>query len=492
MKIQSRRPTSNQPAYIICLIGLLVLCLSIATKAQEVTISETYDIFSQENVELIGMLDSSILLYCSDKVHHKIQAFDTDLKLTWQKELDLEKKRPKVIEVIPEKSDFVVLFSSKKKGELILSGMRHDAKANKKDTSTIFNYGFSLNTKKFKVVLSEHKKYALVYYYESFRTLKAIAVALDSMEMAWTKELVIEDLPLERDLSELIITDQGTLYFVLGLDNKVYKQGKHRFELIQFGVGDQEAQKFNKIMRDKMTYDVAISFDNLNKRLLAVGMYSDKSLSRANGYYLLSIDESNPEDESLAFEAFTYEMLLAIHQKKKKKKKLKKKLKGLSDIEIRELILRRDGGVILVMEQVKKYERNYGPGSGSGMNNMYTRDFSYEDMIVQSIHPNGSAHWFDVLPKKQYSTDDEGIFSSFFPMKTSRNLRLVYNDEIKHDNTVSEYVISANGDHRRNSVMSTDEHDLKLMFRESVQISGDELIVPSLDKNNLKLVKITY
>ena len=119
-------------------------------------------------------------------------------------------------------------------------------------------------------------------------------------------------------------------------------------------------------------------------------------------------------------------------------------------------------------------------------------DYYYDELFVISIHPTGQEHWATVLPKKQFSQDDGGIFSSFFLFKTPSKLRFIFNDEIKNENTVSEYVLGGTGAFDRNSVLSTSGLELKLRFQDAVQINGNELLIPSERRNRLKLVRLNY
>ena len=113
-------------------------------------------------------------------------------------------------------------------------------------------------------------------------------------------------------------------------------------------------------------------------------------------------------------------------------------------------------------------------------------------MFVISIHPDGKTHWKTILHKKQYSQDDDGIYSSFFLFKTPSNLRFLFNDEIRYENTVSEYVLNGVGAYERKSLLSTANLDLRLRFRDAMQVSAQELIVPSERRNRLRLVKLQY
>ena len=119
-------------------------------------------------------------------------------------------------------------------------------------------------------------------------------------------------------------------------------------------------------------------------------------------------------------------------------------------------------------------------------------DYYFEEMIAVSVHPDGNMHWVEVLHKRQYSQDDDAMFSSFFVFELPSQLRILFNDEIRSENTVSEYIVTGKGLEERKSLMSTDYQNLKLRFREAKQTGNQSLIVPSLRGNRLALVKIDY
>ena len=145
----------------------------------------------------------------------------------------------------------------------------------------------------------------------------------------------------------------------------------------------------------------------------------------------------------------------------------------------------------MVGEQAIHSERqSVGAGTmGSAIGHVYY-DYYYDDLFVISIHPDGMTHWKTILHKKQYSYDDDAIYSSYFLMKTATSLSFVFNDEIKYENTVSEYVLKGDGNYDRNSILNTKNKKLRLLFRKGMQVSANEFIVPSEHRNRLRLVSI--
>jgi hypothetical protein len=240
-------------------------------------------------------------------------------------------------------------------------------------------------------------------------------------------------------------------------------------------------------MEGNLTFDAKISFDNLNKKLVIGGLYGSEHTFRADGYFYLQIPQAEPAGFVLRFHPFADDFVNVLLEKDNAKNK------GLSEVSVQEVVLRRDGGFILIGELNKRFVR----GSVSG--GYYSRagyrpiiDYYYDDVFLVSIHPDGTEHWKTILHKKQYSQDDDAIYSSYFLAKTPAALRILFNDEIKAENTVSEYVVRGNGEYDRNAVMNTERKELALRFRDAVQISANELIAPSEKRHRLKLVKVAY
>jgi hypothetical protein len=238
-----------------------------------------------------------------------------------------------------------------------------------------------------------------------------------------------------------------------------------------------------------LTYDVEFKIDNRNKNLVGVGLYTDKNLIKAEGFYFVKVALNDMANHQLSQTPFDEETVGEIYGVGNKKKK-----KGINDISVQKIILRQDGGVLAITELNKVFYRrpSYASPLDRGVGGGNWADFYFEDILAVSMHNDGELHWKKVLHKKQYSQDDDAIYSSFFVMENPSRLRLIFNDEIRNENTVSEYILQGNGLSKRSSVMSTDYQRLKLRFQEAIQVASNQIIVPSERNSRLNLVKITY
>jgi hypothetical protein len=190
----------------------------------------------------------------------------------------------------------------------------------------------------------------------------------------------------------------------------------------------------------------------------------------------------------LRYESFDEKFLSVLRQKD-----VSDESRGIVDARLQELLLRQDGGIILVAERYREVQRGAAAGRGFFRDGMrMIVDYYYDDVFVLAIQPNGQVQWKSALHKKQYSQDDDGTFSSYFLMRNPDRMRFFFNDEIKYENTCSEYVLSAAGEFDRNSLLNTLHQGLRLRFRDALQMNANECLVPSEYRGRLKLVLLRF
>lgn len=465
------------------------LALPLFLAAQTVTVSQpvvlrdevSYDIFSDDR--------GNVLLFRNKTTDFEVQGFDANMRLSWEKELELDRRNP-VIEGVSqaEGGGFNLIYQFRQKLLPVLKIHRYSPAANLIDSMTIKQYDQSFFTPDFEVEFSEDKNIALIWFIKEQTEINALAFDMREMKVIWEKSFAPEGMIFHLDFMKAIVDNSGNMYYILSKDNSYGRRRSHFFEILDFGPStDSMLRRYTVPMGEYYTYDVNFTYDNLHKALKAGGLYSLDNLSKAEGFYFLSIDQARPDSNLLKFYPFDEEFETVLNEKEKVKKR------GIPEASVQHIVMRTDGGFIMVGELNKEFQR------GSTNASVYTRsgfrpviDYYYDDVFLISMHPDGSVHWKDILHKKQYSQDDNAIFSSFFLAKTPTALRFVYNDEVKHENTVSEYVVRGNGDFDRNAVMSTERKDLQLRFRDAVQVSGYDFVVPSERRNRLKLVRISF
>lgn len=83
-------------------------------------------------------------------------------------------------------------------------------------------------------------------------------------------------------------------------------------------------------------------------------------------------------------------------------------------------------------------------------------------------------------------------YASHFVAETANELRFVYNDEIFNDNIMNEYVVQEDGSINRNTLHNLVAQNLKIQYYGGIQVADNEVIIPVLQKNKLKLIQMLF
>lgn len=455
--------------------------------SQKLTISDEIPMHSDLMYEIIGEIRGRVLLFNRESGKYSITALDENMRPSWDKEIELDKKNAIVIGVNPTEDAFTVFYFYREKGSTFLKAARFDPSANLRDSATLADLGFLFMSPSFKMVASEDHSKVLLNFTERDQVFKSLVFDNKTMRVLWQQNFQYSDYDESEDVLHLIVSNAGQMYAVFEKDHYQLRREKHRYDVFLF---DQEIStefsRFSIPLKGNITYDVKFAFDNGNQKLCAGGFYFEKNVERAEGYFTLFIPR-DPTRTLLRFYPFEDEFVDRLAGKETRHNR------GLEQVSVVDLVLRKDGGLLLVGEESKNFARRMATVNRNMMLDNMNRsvvDYYFEDVFILAVRPNGTLQWSTILHKKQYSQDDDGAFSSFFLFKTPAFLRLVFNDEIKFENTVSEYLLHVNGDFDRNSILSTETLQLRLRFRDAIQVSASRMLVPSERRGKLRIARI--
>jgi hypothetical protein len=357
------------------------------------------------------------------------------------------------------------------------------------DSTTLVDFGVFSTAPQEGIYRSEDESKLLLLITEQQSKVRCLGIDMEKLELTYDMELEPEKFFFNDDFMQAEIANDGTTYFVIERDNFKSRRKEHKYEVHTIKP-NRQFDKFEVPMGDSLTYDIFFRYDNQNGHLTAAGLYTTKNFTRADGYFWINVDPANPAATQPSFTPFPLTLIRNIEGKKYNKKN-----PGIDELSVRNIVLRKDGGGLIITERNRQLERRSNSSRTQVANNYGIRplvDYHYDELVVFSVHPNGDPHWSNILHKRQYSQDDGGAYSSYFLMENQRSLRFLFNDEIRFENTVSEYVVNGRGEFDRNSLFHTRDLELRLRFRDGVQVAANEMILPSEHRNKLRLVKVTY
>jgi hypothetical protein len=456
--------------------------------AQTVVVSEGLSLRNDYGYEIVGRYRDRILLYRDRYDNFEIQAFDGQMRPTWNRELEnLERRGTQVLSVIAGKNDFSIIYRYRKRASTYLRINKYDPAANLIDTMTVMNYGERVfSPPELDIARSDDRNCFVVYNTADRSKVEAVCFRLDKMEVLWNKVALYEQDFVESALKSVAVSNDGHFFITSEYDNRKTRIESHRLHVLRIGPEPDQVRYVR--MPKFLTADFKTVFDNQHRRLVIAGLCAEKNRDRTNGSFFVRM-EPNDTTSQVFFTEFDEQFVSVL-----RRKEVDEDNRGVSDADVAQLILRQDGGVLIVAE--RHYEINRGSvGGGRGFIRDGARliiDYYFDDLFVVAHQPDGKVHWRTVLHKKQYSQDDEATFSSYFLMRNVDRLHFLFNDEIKYENTCSDYVVSPAGAFDRNSLFNTFGQNLRLRFRDGLQVSANECIIPSEFRNKLRLALVRY
>ena len=472
---------------LLCLSLLLCTCV----RAQVLTVSDELTMRNDTEYSLIGKLGGQVLLLQDRESKHLLTAYGRTMNQSWEKDLELRGRNVRVLDAVADQdgTGFHLLYLYRDRGKNHLQLDRYNPAGNLQDSVTLVDFGLFATTPEDKVSRSEDETKLLLLMVEQQSKARYLAVDLDSMQLLYDNEVEPDKFFYGEDFLQAEISNSGDMYFVVERDNFKSRRKEHRYEVYTHAANGGQTGMIDVNLGDSLTYDVFFKYDNLNRHLTAGGLYSTKDFVRAEGYFFVTIDPSTKVQRP-SFQRFPVNLVKNVEGKKYSKRN-----PGINDLTVRDAMLRRDGGMVMITERDRQLQRR-GGGIQSQLLNTYSGrplvDYHYDEIVVFAVNPDGSPHWSNIMHKKQYSQDDGGVYSSFFLMESPARLRFLFNDEIRFENTVSEYVLNGRGEFDRNSLFNTRDLELRLRFRDGIQVASNELVLPSEYRNRLRLVKMTY
>ncbi|MBX2843342.1 MAG: hypothetical protein KTR26_16340 [Flammeovirgaceae bacterium] len=258
----------------------------------------------------------------------------------------------------------------------------------------------------------------------------SIQVFDEKMEELWQKNITIPYSDKLFEIDNYRVDNRGNAY-ILGVEYKgklkERRRGKpnYQYKILSYKSKGDDFQEYTVSLKDKFITDLNFRIND-DGDIICAGFYSEKGTTSIKGTCFLKIDAQSKKIVKQGFNEFDNKFLSEFMSYRKANKGDKE----LYRYNIDHIILRSDGGALLVAEQF--YVRVYSSyDQRTGMTD-YTYYYYYNDIIVLNINPDMSIEWATRIPKRQKTANDGGYFSSYVHGIQGGKIHFIYNDNIKN------------------------------------------------------------
>jgi len=519
----------------VLILILLILASSISfgqkkTQLADVIWGETYKNSRRASLSGIIHSDESGFYTLSRDKGLKLQYFDNAMNKINSSELDLSQgEKEKYLEFFISTREKLLLFSGfvnqkQKKKFLFVQSVNLKSLSPNDDIKKIGEINFEgskkrYNTGSFDYEISRDSSKYVIYYnlpYEKKGKEKiGLIVYTIDHDKLWEKEIEFPYLDSHFRVSDYELDNQGTFH-VLG---KIFQEKKERekkkpfyhYEINSY-FADGTEKNYKIEIENKFLKDMQISLDD-DGNIICAGFYSSKGTWSIDGSYFIKIDAETKQMVSESYNEFGMDFILQNLTEKQEKKVKKKQEKGkdaeLYKYDLDQIILKDDGGAVLVGEQyfVRVVTNTTSNGNG-GVTTTTTYHYHYNDIIVISISPSGDILWTEKIPKRQKTTNDGGYWSSYAMAVVKDKLFFIYNDNGKNlfykegnklhqfsrskDSIVMLSSVDYEGNTTREALFTIEDSDLLTRPKISTQLSSNELVILGRSKKSHRYAKVIF
>lgn len=481
----------------LAVIFLLVLInISQRLAAQQVAYSDAKKISGRlPQFRIIGKNNEGIILHEYGKAENAVEAYLPNMKLKWRKNLNIRQPNATIKRIILYPDTTNIIYLSQKKDKWMIYAQSMDAKFTTGFRFMIVDsvfYGRDNLAENLKVIYSKNRSKILVFYPIPGKNAIYFIMLDKNLDILMRERI---DFPLpEGDyrLNEVLVDNEGNIVVAL-YDNTRLKKAdesyvRNRIFRIYQHLPEAVPMDFNFT---RPTFgNLKIEMDNINRQVVVAGFIADDNNKQAKGFFFKAYSLTDNQLIKNYHYDFSRDLYIELAGKEGGQT-----LEGLSTFEISDVVLRHDGGVLVLAESrfnnVESIQiPSFVPAAGPSFRSVTVH--YYNDVLTLCIGPDGAQEWTKVLRKKQVSEDDDGFFSSYALHIRGDELFIIYNEDIYQKANVAAYRIDPKGEVKRSVAFNSGDEDILVAPRLAKQVSSNEIIMPSFRKNALRLVKLTY
>ncbi len=497
----------------------LIFFLPFSISAQQITYSE-YNKEDRDdnnnNYEIIGKMNSNIIVYKNIKWKHKLVLFDNEMKIKETVNLDFVPEKTLNVDFIAYPDFFYMIYQYHKNSILYCMGIKMDGNGKKMtepfqmDTTQLPLFS---DNKIYSTICSEDKKKIMVFKIQKkYEQFNIVTLLFNDQLQLINKTRQTMPFDERRDnFGEFLLDNDGNFVFTLDKQSGLRENSNQLQVVIKKPLFENFI--YHEINLDKKYIDeVKLKIDNLNNRYIINSFYNLKSRGSIEGLFSCSWDKITEKQNPSAFNGFDNTFRAEAHTD------------GLlrytfDNFFIRQVIARKDGGFLLTAEDFTSqadgnnntwnrwdYFNNpssfssnsyysYNPYYGyyrpsNTFSNYKSTRYYYANILVLSVGENGQAEWGKVIHKDQNDDDNED-FLSFSTMNSGGEVHLLFNMD-KKNQVMSDQSISADGTIKRNATLKSQEKGYEFKTRLGKQVGAKQLIVPCVFHGNICFAKIDF
>lgn len=339
----------------------------------------------------------------------------------------------------------------------------------------------------------------------------------DNFNLLWKKKTTISKIGLLHFVNDYELDNDGNVHILGTVYKDKFKETRHGeinyfYQVRSLYNNGTEEKTYKVALKNKYITEMQLAVND-NGNFVCAGFYSDQGTYSIKGSYFMTVDAKTQKILSQSTKEFSLNFITQ-NMTEREVKKTKKKVKKGKNIELYkyaldDIILKEDGGAMLIGEQyyMRVVTHTYTDSNGNTRTTT-TYHYYYNDIIAINMNKDGQITWAKKIPKYQHTTNDGGFYSSYNLSVVNDKVYFIFNDHpdnfyLKpgdHYRTYSRgkrcvltlVELDQNGKTSREAIFAADEAEIYTRPKVCRQISDNEVILFGRKRKDQKFIKLTF
>ncbi|MBV6653970.1 MAG: hypothetical protein KI786_09465 [Mameliella sp.] len=269
----------------------------------------------------------------------------------------------------------------------------------------------------------------------------AIRVFDNQMQELWSKNIRLPYSEQQFSVEDYRVDKDGNVYLLciqyLDDSSQAVRRGlaNYQYVILSYTDNGERKQEYRLAVKDKFITDMTFRIGNEGD-LICAGFFSERGTNSIKGTCFFRVNPETEEVFNVSLQEFDFEFRTAFMRGSQQRRAERAEQSGntnqeaeLSRFALNDLILRSDGGAVIVAEQFFVFQRTYRLWDGTLQ---FDEFYNYNDIIVVNIRPDGSMEWSVRIPKRQETVNDGGYYSSYSMAVVRDRLYFIFNDNSRN------------------------------------------------------------
>jgi hypothetical protein len=302
------------------------------------------------------------------------------------------------------------------------------------------------NTGSFNLLVSRDSSKVLLYNQLANKKREpeqfALRVFDNQLNPIWSRDIILPYNDNQFVIEDYRVDKSGNVYLVGlrymdGIRNSRQGQPNYEYVILAYTKDGEQDKEYRIDIKEKFITDLTFRINNSGS-LVCAGFYSERTAYTVKGTCFFHLDPQTQQVKNLSFQEFDFDFRTSLMSESQQRRAARAESTGDNNREaelyrfsLDELILRSDGGAVVVAEQYYIFERTYPYWNGVNVQRFDTY-YNYNDILVVNIRPDGSIEWATRIPKRQETVNDGGYFSSYAMSTVRDRLYFIFNDNSRN------------------------------------------------------------